>query len=89
MGITDTITTDDLTPVRSIIDTDFYSEEGHGANYWSRTKNEFGTNPTQVMTTHTSDGGWSRYTTYENGTHTSECGTSESNLPEINCSDHN
>ncbi|ELB2918739.1 hypothetical protein AB3A93_000201 [Vibrio parahaemolyticus] len=87
IGVTSTITADDLTPVRSIIDTDFYSEEGHGANFWSRTKNEFNTNPTQVMTTHTSDGDWSRYTTYENGTHTSECGTSESNLSEINCSE--
>ncbi|MDF2154518.1 hypothetical protein [Vibrio sp. CAU 1672] len=86
IGITNTITQDDLIPVRSVIDTDFYSEAGHGADFWLRTKNEFGDNPAQVMTTHTSDGKWERLINYQNGTHKKECGISESILSEANCS---
>lgn len=74
IGVTDTITASDLTPVRNVIDTDFYSEEGHGADFWSRVMNEFGENPTQVMTSHNSDGGWERLTNYKDGTHKTECG---------------
>ncbi|NOH95226.1 hypothetical protein [Vibrio sp. 99-70-13A1] len=86
IGVTDTITESDLTPVRSAINTDFYSEEGHGADFWSRVMNESGEDPSQIMTSHTSDGEWQRSTYYKNGTHKKECGTSEADLSEENCS---
>ncbi|TKF95172.1 hypothetical protein FCV71_17250 [Vibrio lentus] len=86
IGVTDTITASDLTPVRNVIDTDFYSEEGHGADSWSRVMNEFGDNPTQVMTSHSSSGDWERFTSYKDGTHKTECGISEAGLSEANCS---
>lgn len=88
IGVTDSITQDDLVPVRNTINTDFYSEEGHGADHWSRTKNEFNDDellPAQVMTSHENNGKWERLTTYHNGTHKKECGLSEAELSEVLC----
>ncbi|MGF1771769.1 hypothetical protein L4C42_05575 [Vibrio wakamikoensis] len=85
VGVTDTVVASDLTPVRSAVNTDFYSEESHGADFWNRTKNEFGDDPSQIMTSHTSDGKWKRIINYKNGTHKTECGASEADLSEANC----
>ncbi|USD37120.1 hypothetical protein [Ferrimonas sp. SCSIO 43195] len=88
IGVTDTVTAADLSPVRDAIDTDFYSEQGHGADHWSRVRNEFSdqpSQPSQIMTSHNNDGQWQRQTNYRNGTHKTECGDSEQTLSESQC----
>ncbi|WP_221075427.1 hypothetical protein [Agarivorans aestuarii] len=88
IGVTDSVTQEDLTPIREVVDTDFYSDESHGADYWSRTKNDFSENvskPSQVMTSHNSDGKWEKYTNYRDGTHKLECGDSETSMSESQC----
>ncbi|BBM64753.1 lipoprotein [Vibrio alfacsensis] len=88
IGVTDTVSELDLKPVRDVINTDFYSEQAHGADYWHRTKNDFSavaSEPSQIMTSHDSDGRWERFTSYRDGTHKKECGDSEESLSVENC----
>ncbi|OLQ70051.1 hypothetical protein BIT28_10975 [Photobacterium proteolyticum] len=88
IGMANSVTADDLAAVRNVINTDFYSEDSHGADYWLRTQNTFSddlSEPTQILTSHNSKGEWSRETTYHNGTYKSECGDSENSLSEYQC----
>ncbi|MDO6762133.1 hypothetical protein [Agarivorans sp. 1_MG-2023] len=88
IGVTDTVTQEDLTPIREKVNSDFYNEDSHGANYWSRTKNNFSESadrPAQVMTIHDSYGQWEQYTFYHDGTHKLECGDSETSMSDSQC----
>lgn len=84
-----TISQAELSSIRQAINTDFYSNDAHNAGYWLRVKNVFNLNkdkPSQVMISHDSDGIWIRETSYNDGTHKVECGTSEENLSSEKCS---
>ena len=88
VGVTDSITSEDLIPVRGVIDSNFYSEESHGADYWIRVNNVYSDDaalPAQVMTQHDSDGEWTRLSNYHNGTHKTECGRSENDMSASQC----
>lgn len=84
IGVTDTITQEDLIPVRSVIDTDFDSEAGHGADYWARTESDK-IEGGSTMTIHDSDGYWQKLTNYDDGIHKKECGYSKYELSEGKC----
>ncbi|KII75371.1 hypothetical protein [Vibrio renipiscarius] len=88
IGVSDTVTKADLTPVRTVINTDFYSEDAHGSDSWLRTRSVFSEDldqPAQIMTSHDQDGQWTRFTRFHNGTHKNECGESEDSLSVEQC----
>lgn len=82
---TDTISKEDLIAAGSKVSNDFYNEESYEADYWFRARNEFGQDPSQIMTTHDSHGKWEKSTYYANGTFKKECGQSEDSLSASNC----
>ncbi|QFT13496.1 hypothetical protein [Vibrio sp. THAF190c] len=59
---------------------DFYDESDYGTSYWFRTRNQWGSDPTQVVTTHDKDGNWQQSHYFANGTHKKLCGQSEETL---------
>jgi len=91
INITNTISQAHLMSIGQKVSMNFYNEETLGADFWSRTKNEFSDDPSlpsQIMTSHNSDEKWERLTNYRNGTHQLECGDSEYNMyvtPEATC----
>ncbi len=82
---TDTIIKSDLITAANKVKNDFYDEESYGADYWFRARNEFGNDPSQIMTTHDKDGNWIKSTYYKNGTFKKECGKSEDSVSVSQC----